>query len=76
MNPSEFVPVKSEVVYLLDLLDADRSKDLTLSELVTDETQREIFLMSQMSYFGQIYEQEHLREKIFHVVNLDYDNSV
>ena len=45
--------VKSEVIYLLEHLDLDRSKDLSMPEILNGS---ETFLASQMTYFGKIKE--------------------
>ena len=43
--------VKSEVIYLLEHLDLDRSKDLSMPEILNGS---DTFLASQMTYFGKI----------------------
>ena len=64
IDPKDFVPIKSEVIYLLEHLDADRSKNLSLPELLNGT---ETFLSSQMTYFGQIYGKKSVRESVFHI---------
>ena len=58
------IPVKSEVIYLLEHLDSDRSKDLSLPEIMNGS---EIFLSSQITYFGKLYGKTNVRESVFHI---------
>lgn len=62
--PKGFIRAKSEVVYLLERLDADKSKDLSFPEILNNT---DLFLTSQVTYFGQIYNLKLLREKVFRV---------
>lgn len=69
IDPNGFVPVKSEVVYLVESLDTDRSKDLSQTEILDDS---ETFLQSLMTYYGQIYDAENdLRRDIFHIAAME-----
>lgn len=62
VEPTGFVQAKSEVIYLLQHLDSDGSKNLTLTEVQSDP---ETFLTSQVTFFGQIYSLQNLRQEIF-----------
>ena len=62
VNPKGFSRFKAEVVYLLEQLDSDGSKDLTLSEALK---QPQVFVNSAMTDFGQIYKIKHLQRHIF-----------
>ena len=53
---------KSEVVYLMDHLDGNKSKDLDRKEILKNP---DIFLASQLSYNGQLYRDHELRKKVF-----------
>ena len=66
VDPSTFEAVKSEVVYLMEKLDADSSKSLTLPEILNDT---QAFLTSQVTHYGDIYKLKHLREHIFLIEN-------
>ena len=46
----------------MDNLDEDESKDLTEKEIME---QSEIFLKSQVSYFGRLYKDMQFRKKVF-----------
>lgn len=68
IDPKGFVPVKSEVVYLVEILDTDASKDLSQEEILTDS---DTFLQSLMTYYGQIFDAENdLRSDIFHIAGM------
>ena len=60
--------VKSEVIYLLEHLDLDRSKDLSMPEILNGS---ETFLASQMTYFGKIYGKAQVRESVFYIDDSD-----
>ena len=60
--------VKSEVIYLLEHLDLDRSKDLSMPEILNGS---ETFLASQMTYFGKIYGKAQVRESVFYIEDSD-----
>ena len=62
VQPEGFVQAKSEVIYLMELLDKDRDKLLTRKEIMTDP---KVFLASQATYFGQIYKVQNLRDEVF-----------
>jgi len=68
IDPKDFVPVKSEVIYLLEHLDLDRSKDLSMPEILNGS---ETFLASQMTYFGKIYGKAQVRESVFYIDDSD-----
>ena len=53
---------KSEVVYLMDNLDEDESKDLEAKEIMKDV---DLFLQSQVSYNGRVFNDPMLRKKVF-----------
>ena len=53
---------KSEVVYLMDHLDDNKSKDLDRKEILKSP---DIFLASQLSYNGQLYIDHEFRKKVF-----------
>ena len=57
-----FLQAKSEVVYLMEQLDTDKSKDLSENEIMKEP---ELFLKSQVSFFGEMYKDADLRKKIF-----------
>ena len=63
VEPSGFVQIKSEVIYLMDILDEDRDKVLTKEEIM--KISPKTFLSSQVTFFGQIYTLANLREEIF-----------
>ena len=46
----------------MDKLDRDKSKDLTEKEIMEEP---EIFLKSQVSYFGELYKDMQFRKKVF-----------
>ena len=54
--------------YLFFILDTDNSKDLNIAEI---RNQTNIFLKSQMTYFGRIYSDKHLREVVFRIQNME-----
>ena len=54
--------------YLISILDTDNSKDLNIAEI---RNQTNIFLKSQMTYFGRIYSDKHLREVVFRIQNIE-----
>ncbi|XP_040564856.1 reticulocalbin-2 [Lepeophtheirus salmonis] len=56
VNPEGFVAVKSEVIHLMEVLDADRDKLLSMREIQRNPT---LFLASQVTSFGQIYTMAH-----------------
>jgi hypothetical protein len=60
--PDGFVRAKSEVIYLIERLDVDKSKDLTPEEILKNQ---DLFLTSQVTFFGQIYQLKDLRSQIF-----------
>ena len=65
VDPSQYIPVKTEVIYLLEKLDQDESKDLSLQEIFEDS---KTFLESQMTYFGKIYDgTRNLRKSVFNI---------
>lgn len=66
LDPKGFIRAKSEVVYLLERMDLDKSKDLSLPEILNNT---DLFLASQITYFGQIYQLKNLREKVFRFEN-------
>ena len=62
VRPVGFVQAKSEVVYLMQLLDSDQSMDLSPEEIFDEP---EAFLSSQVTQYGQVYKLANLRRKIF-----------
>ncbi|QQP57835.1 Calumeninlike, partial [Caligus rogercresseyi] len=52
VNPEGFVAVKSEVIHLIEALDSDRNKVISLREIQRNPS---LFLGSQITSFGQIY---------------------
>ena len=66
VKPTGFVQAKSEVVYLMQLLDFNKDKVLTREEVLTDPTP---FMNSQMTFFNQIYKLENLRAEVFQITS-------
>merc|ERR1711973_904996 len=62
VEPTGFVQAKSEVVYLFQLLDEDRSLDISPKEIMN---RPQAFLSSQVTQYGRIYSQHGLRRKVF-----------
>ena len=62
VEPEGFIQAKSEVVYLMQLLDSDDSKDVSEEEVLV---QPKVFLTSQVTHYGQIYTVSSLRRKVF-----------
>ena len=60
--PQGFVQAKSEVIYLIHTIDNDNSKDLSLPEIMN---YTDVFLSSQITYFGKIYSKEDFRKIVF-----------
>ena len=61
--------VLHQVLYnFISFLDTDNSKDLNIAEI---KNQTNIFLKSQMTYFGRIYTDKHLREVVFRIQNIE-----
>ena len=66
VNPASYQAVKTEVIFLMEKLDTDASKSLSLPEILND-TQN--FLTSQVTHYGDVYKLKHLREHIFLIDN-------
>jgi len=66
VDPVGFVQAKSEVVYLMQLMDSDNSLDLSPEEIMS---QPQAFLASQVTQYGQIYSGQELRRKVFQFPN-------
>ena len=64
VEPEGFVQAKSEVVFLMQRLDADGDKLLTRREVMQDAG---IFLRSQATFFGKLYRLLNLREEVFQI---------
>ena len=62
VHPAGFVQAKSEVVFLMQLLDSDKSKDLSPEEIFEEP---KAFLSSQVTHYGQVYTVANLRRKVF-----------
>ena len=62
VRPVGFVQAKSEVVYLMQLLDSDQSMDLSPEEIFDEP---EAFLSSQVTQYGQVYKRLIAGRKIF-----------
>ena len=62
VHPTGFVQAKSEVVFLMQLLDSDNSTDLSPEEILKKP---EAFLSSQITHYGEVYTVADLRRKIF-----------
>ena len=60
--PQGFVQAKSEVIYLIHTIDNDNSKDLSLPEIMNHT---DVFLSSQITYFGKIYSKDDFRKIVF-----------
>ena len=71
ISPKGFIQAYSEVVYLIEKLDSDQSKDLDLSEIIN---QTDIFYNSQMTYFGKIFSVKNLKQTIFHIPDVQSSN--
>ena len=55
---------KSEVVYLMQHLDLNNDKEISASEA---NSKPNIFLRSQVTFYGQLYELKNLRDEVFQV---------
>ena len=64
VEPNGFVAAKSEVVYLMDNLDTNRNKMLNYTEILSDDNQ--VFLKSQVTFYGGIFRNENIRSQIFY----------
>ena len=64
VEPAGFIQAKSEVVYLMEVLDQDDDKILTRKEIMVNP---KVFLASQVTYFGQIYKLKNMREEVFQI---------
>ena len=62
VNPASYEAVKTEVIFLMEKLDTDTSKSLSLPEILNDTQD---FLASQVTHYGDVYKLKHLREHIF-----------
>ena len=52
----------------MEHLDLDRSKDLSMPEILNGS---ETFLASQMTYFGKIYGKAQVRQSVFYIDDSD-----
>ena len=62
IRPAGFVTAKSEVVYLMEALDEDGDKIISVEEVLAEP---QTFLESQAAYFGRLYELRDLRASVF-----------
>ena len=61
-RPAGFITAKSEVVFLMEALDADGDKIISAEEATAEPL---TFLKSQATYFGRLYELKDLRAAVF-----------
>ena len=63
VDPKGYDQAKSEVIYLMELLDKDGNKLLAPEEALGDSGR--LFLTSQVTYYGEMYKLDMLRDEIF-----------
>ena len=59
VEPEGFIQAKSEVVYLMQILDTDTSLNLSLREILEEPS---VFLNSQVTHYGYIYSLRNLTQ--------------
>ena len=62
LRPAGFITAKSEVVYLMEAMDADGDKLISVEEVMEEP---KTFLDSQATFFGRLYELKDLRAAVF-----------